>query len=287
MASPATTSVSTPISVVYRSRGSLLLVGATEQVLAALPLLPAVLKTLAVVSDGGVALETLRRVQAVPGTLIQLDRAPRLLPGQCRGRRRTAGPRATQPQRRRPVRPGARPLPGPAPEPRGPAARLHPHPRDHQRVGRKAGGPGAAHRHRQQTPLLHLRRGPLRPRPPGRPGLPPLPRRLPGPGHRHGQGRHRHRPLPVSRLRQLHLDLPHRGGALRPAQAAYQSGADRYGTGSPAHSPGGDGPGPGHPGRRVPCLAFPTVPRRSRSPPWARWVWNCGSPPWPWAPPGS
>lgn len=72
MAPPATTSASTPVSVVYRSRGSLLLAGTTEQVLAVLPLLPPGLKTLAVVSDGGVALEALRTVQAVPGTLIQL-----------------------------------------------------------------------------------------------------------------------------------------------------------------------------------------------------------------------
>jgi NAD-dependent dihydropyrimidine dehydrogenase PreA subunit len=72
MASPATTYTSTPVSVVYRSRSSLLLVGATEQVLAALPLLPPGLKTLAVVSDGGVVLDALRTVQAVPGTIIQL-----------------------------------------------------------------------------------------------------------------------------------------------------------------------------------------------------------------------
>lgn len=72
MAPPATASASTPVSVVYRSRGSLLLAGTTEQVLAALPLVPPGLKTLAVVSDGGVALEALRTVQAIPGTIVQL-----------------------------------------------------------------------------------------------------------------------------------------------------------------------------------------------------------------------
>ena len=60
------------VSAIYRSRGSLLLVGATKQVLAAVPLLPTAFKTLAIVSDGGVALNALRTVQAVPGTIIQL-----------------------------------------------------------------------------------------------------------------------------------------------------------------------------------------------------------------------
>jgi ferredoxin len=68
----ATPAPSTTASVAYRSRGSLLLVGNTEQVVAALPLLPTGLKTLAVVSDGGAALEAMRSVWAIPGTVIQL-----------------------------------------------------------------------------------------------------------------------------------------------------------------------------------------------------------------------
>lgn len=60
-----------PVSVVYRSRGSLLLCGPAERVGTALPLLPASLKTLAVVV-GDLALEAARTLQVVPGTLVQL-----------------------------------------------------------------------------------------------------------------------------------------------------------------------------------------------------------------------
>lgn len=60
-----------PVSVVYRSRGSLLLGGSAERVSAALPLLPAGLKTLAIVA-GDLAIEPSRTLQAVPGTLVQL-----------------------------------------------------------------------------------------------------------------------------------------------------------------------------------------------------------------------
>ena len=60
-----------PVSVVYRSRGSLLLCGEADQVRAALPLVPARLKTLAVVR-GAPSSEHAGPVQAVPGTLVQL-----------------------------------------------------------------------------------------------------------------------------------------------------------------------------------------------------------------------
>jgi ferredoxin len=60
-----------PLSVVYRSRGSLLLCGEADQVRAALPLVPAGLKTLAVIR-GAPSSEHPGPVQAVPGTLVQL-----------------------------------------------------------------------------------------------------------------------------------------------------------------------------------------------------------------------
>jgi Fe-S-cluster-containing hydrogenase component 2 len=60
-----------PISVVYRSRGSLLLCGSADRVSAALPLLPTGLKTLAVIA-GDCAVEPSRSLEAVPGTLVQL-----------------------------------------------------------------------------------------------------------------------------------------------------------------------------------------------------------------------
>jgi len=59
-------------SVAYRSRGSLLLAGAAEQVLEAIPFIPAGLRPLALVADGGAELRMLSGVPAIPGALIQL-----------------------------------------------------------------------------------------------------------------------------------------------------------------------------------------------------------------------
>ena len=64
----------TTVDVAYRSRGGLLVYGTDEQVLAALQVLPAGLKPLAVITDGGLdwAIGQGRSVQAVPGTVLQL-----------------------------------------------------------------------------------------------------------------------------------------------------------------------------------------------------------------------
>ena len=60
-----------PVSVVYRSRGSLLLCGPADRVGTALPLLPASLEAVALVT-GDLAAAVPRNVQVVPATLVQL-----------------------------------------------------------------------------------------------------------------------------------------------------------------------------------------------------------------------